>query len=167
MPEAKFTAKYSQSLVTQYRAVVSAKLNNCFAVTPNLKFSAREEDLKDVKSFPAVLVLKLDEAKLGLTMEVRPPQQKVVPLQSWNLGAEKDTKKLRKVLECLGGFNGLLSGGFLDQFDKKHPDQAALDDLKNKIKGKDDEIKKLEDQLKDLKKEKADLEKEYKDKGGK
>ena len=55
----------------------------------------------------------------------------------------------------------------MDDFAKKNPDQAALNDLKKKIDDKSKQIQDLESKLATAKKEKADLEKKFKDQGGK
>ena len=55
----------------------------------------------------------------------------------------------------------------MDDFAKKNPDQAALDDLKKKIEDKTKLIQDLESRLATAKREKADLQKKFQDQGGK
>jgi hypothetical protein len=125
MPEYKLTAKTSDSMWTQYAAVLMTKLNNC--LSGSLKVTPKPDDLKKAKEWmnkpnsQADFILSFDRKKLGLRLDVKVGTNKDT-LQDWNLDGESDPKKLRDMLEKLSrAFSSLVTKADLDDFDKNHP----------------------------------------------
>jgi len=175
MPEVKVRTvgdNDGNRLWISYEKDVVVKFNKCLPSGAGLQLNAREDDLKKTKQWmeqtkkPADFFFSFDFKSLSLTLLVKVGSQKDT-FTSLNIGSA-DIQKQREILACLNkDFPALVTKANVDDFAKKNPDQAALNDLKKKIDDKSKQIQDLESKLATAKKEKADLEKKFKDQGGK
>ena len=175
MPEVKVRTvgdDDNNRLWISYEKDVVVRFNKCLPSGSGLQLNAREDDLKKTKQWmqqtgkPADFFCSFDYKSLSLTLLVKVGSQKDT-FTSVNIGSA-DIKKQREALACLNkDFPALVTKANVDDFAKKNPDQAALDDLKKKIEDKTKLIQDLESRLATAKREKADLQKKFQDQGGK